>query len=203
MIHYLFDDVNFKSIEDLDDLSEPVKNYNVIKICKNKVTKTCGAILAHYFAQIQVSNGYKFEFHPGSQPRTFQQIHSKGNVIFALILCDECCKNELRLYTMKENDFNVIFQNCESILCKRKSMQTVFITLALLAITFNMFVFSWYYIFFVIFIIILLYINNNYIISTPKVILCAHKQQNLQDVDKKYSRTNDDPIKRLSTYDFY
>ncbi|QHB21735.1 ac81 [Artaxa digramma nucleopolyhedrovirus] len=170
LIHYLFDN----NVVNSDATKADV---NLIKVCKVKVTQTCGTILAHYFAQIELSNGYKFEFHPGSQPRTFQQIHSKGHLIMIVVCCDECCKSELRSYVEGENDFNVAFHNCESILCKRKSMQTVFVSLALLVITFNMFKFSWYYIFFVFFILFLLFMNNNYLISSPRVLFCSHKRQ--------------------------
>lgn len=150
---------------------------NIIKICKVRVRRTCGTILAHYYAEITTSNGYKFEFHPGSQPKTFQQIHSDGISIIVLMLCDACCKAELRSFVEGENDFNVAFQNCETILCKRKSMQTIFVGVALGAIVLNMINFSWYYIFFVLFLIVMLYINNNYIISSPRVAYCVHKKQ--------------------------
>ncbi|ABY65799.1 hypothetical protein [Orgyia leucostigma nucleopolyhedrovirus] len=166
LIHYLYD----KS-------SDNAENVNVIKVCKVRVVRTCGTLLAHYYAQIEISNGYKFEFHPGSQPRTFQQTHSEGHVILTFVCCDDCCKRELCAYVEGENEFNVAFKNCESILCKRKSMQTVFVSLALLVIALNMFKFSWYYIFFVFFILILLYLNNNYLISSPRVIFCEHKRR--------------------------
>lgn len=162
LIHYLFD-----GIQNSED-------FNVIKICKTKVKKTCGTMLAHYFAEVNISNGYSFEFHPGSQPRTFQINHSTGTVIMVLVLCDNCCKTELRSFLEGENGFNVAFQNCESILCKRKSMQTVFVSLALAVVLVNMFKFSWYFIFLVIFLIGLLYINNNYMISNPKIVVCPH-----------------------------
>nr|WUR10766.1 ac81-like protein [Calliteara abietis nucleopolyhedrovirus] len=150
---------------------------NVIKICKARVMRTCGTLLAHYYAQIEISNGYKFEFHPGSQPRTFQQLHSEGHIIIILIYCDACCKKELTVFVEGENDFNVAFRNCESILCKRKSMQTIFVSMALVAVALNMFYFSWYYIFFVLFLLLLLYLNNNYIISSPRVVFCEHKRK--------------------------
>nr|WHN38759.1 ac81 [Mamestra brassicae multiple nucleopolyhedrovirus] len=91
-------------------------------------------------------------------------------------MCDNCCKEELRTFVRGENSFNVAFKNCESILCKRKSLQTILITAALVAIFANMFRFSWYYIFFVVFMLILLYINNNYMISVPQIVFCPHKQ---------------------------
>ncbi len=163
LIHYLFD--GLRNSEDT----------NVIKICKTRVKKTCGTMLAHYFAHINISNGYTFEFHPGSQPRTFQLSHSDGSVIVVMILCDDCCKTELRSFVAGENGFNVAFQNCESILCKRKSMQTIFVSLALFVIFMNMFSFSWYFIFLVVFIIVMLYLNNNYMISDPRIVICPHK----------------------------
>jgi Baculoviridae AC81 len=164
LIHYLFD--NLQHSEDT----------NIIKICKVRVKRTFGTMLTHYYAHITISNGYDFEFHPGSQPRTFQNTHSDGCPIQIMLLCDDCCKYELRQFVQGENDFNVAFKNCESILCKRKSMQTVFITLALITIFINMFSFSWYYIFFIFFIITLLYLNNNYMISVPQFVFCEHKK---------------------------
>ncbi|AIU41308.1 ac81 [Sucra jujuba nucleopolyhedrovirus] len=184
LLHYLYDGLKHVNTNTNDD---DIK-VNTIKVCKVKVVRTCGTLLAHYYAEIEVSNGYKFEFHPGSQPRTFQQIHSDGHVIVMLILCDDCCKNELRSYVQGENRFNVAFHNCESILCKRNSMQTVFVTLALLAIFFNMFSFSWYYIFFVFFILLLLYLNNNYLISKPRVLFCTHIRQPLNHRYVQYDK---------------
>ncbi|AWW14431.1 hypothetical protein KM620_gp071 [Hyposidra talaca nucleopolyhedrovirus] len=170
LLHYLYDRYGNTNTTAGDYHSD----VNIIKICKVKVTRTCGTLLAHYYAKIEISNGYKFEFHPGSQPRTFQHVHSDGNIIMVLVYCNECCKNELRSFVEGENAFNVAFHNCESILCKRKSMQTIFVSLALFIIALNMFKFSWYYIFFVFFILILLYLNNNYIISNPRVTFCPH-----------------------------
>ncbi|AUV65358.1 hypothetical protein [Alphabaculovirus myunipunctae] len=170
LIHYVFDGITRS------------ENTNVIKVCKVRVKKTCGTLLSHYYAQIDISNGYSFEFHPGSQPRTFQHVNSDGNTIMIMILCDECCKEELRAFVRGENSFNVAFKNCESILCKRKSVQTVLITMALFALFANMFYFSWYYIFFVLFMLLLLYINNNYMISDPQIVFCPHKQSYEHDV---------------------
>ncbi|AXS67730.1 ac81-like protein [Cryptophlebia peltastica nucleopolyhedrovirus] len=180
LIHYLFDEFqNIKENGDINnaelfDDNQYTNLVNIIKICKVKVTKSCGAILAHYYAQVNMYNNYAFEFHPGSQPRTFQQIHSYGHVISVMVLCNECCKNELKNFIEGENDFNVAFKNCETILCKRKSMQTIIIALALFVIMINMLKFSYYNIFFVIFFMFLLYINNNYMISDPQIILCSH-----------------------------
>lgn len=164
LIHYVFDGL---------DRSE---NTNVIKVCKVRVKKTCGTLLAHYYAQIDISNGYRFEFHPGSQPRTFQHVHTDGNIILVLIQCDECCKEELRSFVLGENEFNVAFKNCESILCKRKSIQTVLITMAVLVLFANIFYFSWYYVLFILVMIFLLYLNNNYMISNPQIVYCPHKK---------------------------
>ncbi|AAQ11122.1 hypothetical protein [Mamestra configurata nucleopolyhedrovirus A] len=168
LIHYIFDGLTNS------------ENTNVIKVCKVRVRKTCGTLLAHYYAQVDVSNGFSFEFHPGSQPRTFQNVHTDGNTIIIMMMCDNCCKEELRTFVKGENSFNVAFKNCESILCKRKSLQTVLITAALVAIFANMFRFSWYYIFFVVIMLILLYINNNYMISVPQIVFCPHKQTHSQ-----------------------
>ncbi|AJD80767.1 hypothetical protein [Pseudoplusia includens SNPV IE] len=165
LIHYLFDGLNYS------------ENVNIIKVCKTRVKKTYGTMLAHYYAHIDISNGYSFELHPGSQPKTFQIVHSDGTMIMALVLCDECCKNELRSFIDGENNFNVAFKNCESILCKRKSMQTVFVSLALAVIVANMFTFSWYFIFWLFFIVAILYVNNNYMISDPRIIVCPHKRK--------------------------
>ncbi|AIE47867.1 ac81-like protein [Peridroma alphabaculovirus] len=164
LLHYLFDNINRSD------------NTNLIRVCKVRVKKTCGTMLAHYYAHITISNGYSFEFHPGSQPRTFQIVHSDGFPMLVMVQCDECCKKELVQFVEGENSFNVAFKNCESILCKRNSMQTVLIVMALAVIVANMFRFSWYYIFFVIFVLFLLYMNNNYMISDPHIVYCPHKQ---------------------------
>ncbi|QYC92732.1 AC81 [Trabala vishnou gigantina nucleopolyhedrovirus] len=174
LLHYLYNGSFDRNKND---------NINVIRVCKVKVKNTCGTILAHYYAQIEVSNGYRFEFHPGSQPRTFQQIHSDGDVITVLILCNNCCKQQLRSFIDGENQFNVAFHNCESILCNRQSMQTVLISLALLIIAVNMLTFSWYYICFVFFLLFLLYLNNNYLVSNPRVKFCPHKRYRVHDND--------------------
>jgi Baculoviridae AC81 len=179
LLHYVFDGISNS------------ENTNVIRVCKVRVKKTCGTLLAHYYAEINISNGYAFEFHPGSQPRTFQSVHTDGCVIMILIMCDECCKNELRQFVKGENGFNVAFKNCESILCKRKSIQTVLVTMALVALFANMFYFSWYYIFFVLFMLVLLYINNNYMISDPQIVFCPHKQSPEHDTSltrKRYEQ---------------
>ncbi|QNV47816.1 ac81-like protein [Alphabaculovirus altersperidaniae] len=165
LIHYVFDGISRS------------ENTNVIRVCKVRVKKACGTLLAHYYAQIEISNGFTFEFHPGSQPRTFQHIHTDGNVILVFFLCDECCKKELRLFIDGENDFNVAFKNCESILCKRKSVQTVYITMAILILFANIIHFSWYFVLFIFVMIVLLYLNNNYMISNPQIVYCPHKRR--------------------------
>ncbi|AKC91691.1 ac81 [Lambdina fiscellaria nucleopolyhedrovirus] len=178
LLHYLYDGhVNAD------------KTPNIVRVCKVKVTRSWGTLLTHYYADIALSTGYVFEFHPGSQPRTFQQVHSVGHLIMVIVLCDECCKRELCAFVEGENNFNVAFRNCESILCKRKSMQTVFVGMALTVIALNMFHFSWYYIFFVFFIIALLYVNNNYIISGPQVAFCQH-QFNFQNLTRSSRSCN-------------
>nr|AYU75261.1 hypothetical protein [Spodoptera littoralis nucleopolyhedrovirus] len=168
MIKYLFDNGSFGRKEDEKN------DTNVIKICKVKVTKTGGTMLAHYYARIKLANGYTFEFHPGSQPKTFQTVHSNGTVIMVRVMCSDCCKKELIEYVKGENKFNIAFQNCESILCKRKSVQTVLITIALLIVLINLMAFSFLHLFFILVIIVLLYINNNYMIRDPSVSICAH-----------------------------
>ncbi|ABL76016.1 Mv-ORF64 peptide [Maruca vitrata nucleopolyhedrovirus] len=175
LIHYLYDDHANKSFEN--------NNINVIKISKVKVKKTGASMLAHYFAEIQVSTGYSFEFHPGSQPRTFQTIHTDGLIMKVLILCDECCKKELRNYIKGENSFNVAFKNCESILCRRISFQTVLLTCAILLLIFNVEKFSMINLLIILLILISLFCHNNYIISNPSIEFCNHKSAN-----KKYDR---------------
>ncbi|AAZ38256.1 ORF-90 [Agrotis segetum nucleopolyhedrovirus A] len=164
LIHYVFDCI---------DRSE---NTNVIKVCKVRVKKSCGTLLAHYYAHVSISNGYTFEFHPGSQPRTFQHSHTDGNIILVMLLCDECCKKELRAFVEGENGFNVAFQNCERILCKRQSIQSVLITMAIVVLFVNVFRFSWYYVMFILVMLFLLYLNNNYMISNPQIVYCPHKR---------------------------
>ncbi|AGA16232.1 hypothetical protein [Thysanoplusia orichalcea nucleopolyhedrovirus] len=174
LLHYLYDDYN---------KSDANNDINVIKILKVKVKKTGASILAHYFAQVNVSTGYAFEFHPGSQPRTFQTVHTEGLIIKVLILCDECCKKELCNYIKGENSFNVAFKNCESILCRRISFQTVLLTCAIFLLLFNVEKFSMINLFIILLILIALFCHNNYIISNPSIEFCNHKSTN-----KKYDR---------------
>lgn len=150
---------------------------NVIKIMKVKVKKTGASILAHYFAQIDVSTGYAFEFHPGSQPRTFQTVHTDGLIIKVLVLCNECCKNELRNYIKGENSFNVAFKNCESILCRRISFQTLLLSSVIILLLFNVEKFSIINFIIILLILIALFCHNNYIISNPSISFCQHKQK--------------------------
>ncbi|AAK85637.1 hypothetical protein [Epiphyas postvittana nucleopolyhedrovirus] len=166
LLQYLYE--GFRADKQLCDV-------NVIKIYKVKVKKTGASILAHYFAQVSTSTGYKFEFHPGSQPRTFQTVHTDGLIIKVIILCDECCKSELRRYIKGENGFNVAFRNCESILCRRISFQTLLLGCAVLLLLFNVENFSVVNLFVIVLILVALFCHNNYIISNPYVVFCKHK----------------------------
>ncbi|AAS82644.1 ORF94 [Agrotis segetum granulovirus] len=153
---------------------------NVIKICRVKVRKTGGAVLAHYYAQVFVSNKFSFEFHPGSQPKTFQNVDTEKEHLPVCVkfMCDECTKQELRDYIEGENQFNIAFKNCESILCKRKSVQTVIITILIVVLLINLVNFSALNIIVIAFLLILLYIVNNYLLSKPKVSICKHYKLN-------------------------
>ncbi|ALR71616.1 hypothetical protein AGNV_082 [Anticarsia gemmatalis multiple nucleopolyhedrovirus] len=166
LIHYLYE--GFRT-------DKQQCNLNVIKIYKVKVKKTGASILAHYFAQISTSSGYEFEFHPGSQPRTFQTVHTDGLIIKVHIMCDECCKAELRRYIKGENGFNVAFRNCESILCQRVSFQTLLLGCAILLLLFNVEKFSILNLLVILLLLVALFCNNNYIISNPYVVFCNHK----------------------------
>ncbi|UZE89746.1 AC81 [Parapoynx stagnalis nucleopolyhedrovirus] len=171
LLHYLYDTNNQQHEHFANDV-------NVIQIYKVKVKKTGSSVLAHYFARISVSTGYSFEFHPGSQPRTFQTVHTEGLIIKVLILCDECCKNELRKYIEGENSFNVAFQNCESILCRRVSFQTTLLSCAIILLLFNIEHFSIINLIIIVLILIALFCHNNYIISNPSITFCTHKTIN-------------------------
>ncbi|AOT85471.1 cyun71 [Cyclophragma undans nucleopolyhedrovirus] len=185
LLHYLYDD-NHNHHHHQKDYCENKNNadINVIKILKVKVKKTGASMLAHYFAQINVSTGYSFEFHPGSQPRTFQTIHTEGLIIKVLILCDECCKNELRDYIKGENSFNVAFKNCESILCRRVSFQTLLLSGAIILLLFNVEKFSVINLVIILLILIALFCHNNYIISNPSIVFCNHKNINKHKYDR-------------------
>ncbi|ABQ52037.1 hypothetical protein SlGVgp094 [Spodoptera litura granulovirus] len=164
LLKYVYD---FK----MNDSKEP----NIIKVCKVKVKRSCGAILAHYYAKVYVSNNFAFEFHPGSQPKTFQNIDSTdGTPIKVLIMCDECCKKELASYIEGENRFNIAFQNCETILCKRKSVQTVLGIAIVVVLLSNMINFEFFFIVLISFLIVLMYFINNYMIKQPTVEMCPH-----------------------------
>lgn len=159
---------------------------NVIKICRVNVKKAGGAVLSHYYAQIFLSNNFTFEFHPGSQPKTFQTIDYERDFLpyKTLVLCDECCKKELRRYVEGENQFNIAFHNCEAILCNRKSVQTVLITVLLFALLINIVDFKYVNLLLIAFILFLLYIGNNCILTKPKVEYCEHYEV-LKRVDGK------------------
>lgn len=149
---------------------------NIINICRVKVKKTGGAILAHYYAQIYLSNNFNFEFHPGSQPKTFQNINDNKEFILykSLIMCESCCKKEIEKYVIGENNFNIAFQNCETILCKRKSVQSVIGTVLLLILLINIISFSIINLIFIAFLIFLLFFINNYMLIEPCVEYCKH-----------------------------
>lgn len=170
LLHYLYDDKHQSNVND-----NYTNDVNVIQILKVKVRRVGGSMLAHYFAQIHISNGYSFEFHPGSQPRTFQTLHTDGVVIKVLVLCDECCKNELRNYIQGENKFNVAFKNCESILCRRVSFQTLLLSAVIILLLFNIETFSIINFIIILLILIVLFCHNNYIISNPSIVFCDHK----------------------------
>ncbi|UYE99023.1 MAG: Clas87 [Betabaculovirus sp.] len=149
---------------------------NIINVCRVKVKKFGGAALAHYYAQIYLANDFSFEFHPGSQPKTFQNINdTQENVPYmSFVLCEECCRKKIEGYIRGENNFNIAFQNCETILCDRKSVQTVISTVLLVVLLVNIVYFSMINLVFIAFLVYLLYIVNNYIIKEPTVSYCEH-----------------------------
>nr|UYX49723.1 unknown [Darna trima granulovirus] len=155
---------------------------NIINVCRVKVKKTGGAMLAHYYAQIYLANGFNFEFHPGSQPRTFQNINDYKDYILykSIIMCEECCKKEIEKYVDGENGFNIAFQNCETILCKRKSVQSVIGTVLLIVLLLNIINFTIINVIFIAFLIFLLYFVNNYMLIEPHVEYCKHYIKNGQ-----------------------
>lgn len=170
LIHYLFDG------------AVKTSNINVIKICKVKVQRIGGTVLSHYFAKIHLSTDYSFEFHPGSQPKTFENSQNSGILEQILIVCDNCCKLELKTYIEGENSFNILINNCEKILCKRQSCQSIILILVLMFLVLNLFKFSFYNVVVVVLLLFMLYINNNYMISPPKIYICPH----LNVVDERF-----------------
>lgn len=162
LIHYLFDG------------AVKTSNINVIKICKIKVRRIGGSVLSHYFAKIHLSTDYFFEFHPGSQPRTFENSQNHGILEQILIVCDNCCKIELKNYIEGENSFNILLNNCEKILCRRQSCQSIILIFVFLFLILNLFKFSFYNVVLVVVLLLMLYINNNYMISPPKIYICPH-----------------------------
>ncbi|AJK91763.1 ORF102 [Spodoptera frugiperda granulovirus] len=154
---------------------------NVIKICKVKVKRSCGTLLAHFYAKVYLSNNFEFEFHPGSQPKTFQTMDSsEGTVVKVLYLCDDCCKRELIDYVQGENGFNIAFRNCESILCKRKSVQTVIGVALVVLLLSNIINFNLFHMVLIAFLIALLYMTNNFMLHEPFVEPCPHFQRVVQ-----------------------
>ncbi|AAP85724.1 ORF_87 [Adoxophyes orana granulovirus] len=149
---------------------------NIINICRVQVRKKGGALLAHYYAQVYLANGYSFEFHPGSQPKTFQNVNDNKNYIMckSVLLCEKCCRKELTNFIDGENNFNIAFQNCETILCKRKSVQTVLGSTLLAILIINIIKFSAVNIIFIIFLVLLMYMVNNFLLNTPNVYYCEH-----------------------------
>lgn len=157
-------------------LNDTIGAPNVINVCRVKVKKLGGAALAHYYAQIYLANNFSFEFHPGSQPKTFQNINdAQENVSYmSFVLCEECCRKKIEAYVHGENNFNIAFQNCETILCNRKSVQTVISTVLLVVLLVNIVYFSMLNLVFIAFLVYLLYIVNNYMIKEPTVNYCEH-----------------------------
>ncbi|AAK70763.1 ORF103 similar to AcMNPV ORF81 [Cydia pomonella granulovirus] len=166
MLKYVFD---FKT-EDTQHLP------NIINICRVRVRKTGGAVLAHYFAQVYLANNFNFEFHPGSQPKTFQAINDDRDYLLhkSLVLCEECCREELQQYVDGENNFNIAFQNCETILCKRKSVQSVIGVVLFIVLLINIINFTIINLIFIAFLVFLLYFVNNYLLMEPRVEYCKH-----------------------------
>ncbi|AEB00376.1 hypothetical protein [Clostera anachoreta granulovirus] len=172
LLKYVFD---FKTV-DTD------KTPNIINICRVKVRKTGGAVLAHYYAQVYTSNGFNFEFHPGSQPKTFQHINDDKDYLLykSRVLCEACCRRELEEYVEGENNFNIVFQNCETILCKRNSVQAVLGAVLLLVLIINVVNFSPVNLIVVFMLLFLLFIMNNYMLTAPRVEYCEHYIRNGQ-----------------------
>ncbi|AER41524.1 hypothetical protein [Epinotia aporema granulovirus] len=172
LLKYIFD---FKT-KDVSDTP------NIIQICRVKVRKTCGTVLAHYYAKVYLANGFMFEFHPGSQPKTFQSVdETKHYVLYkTLILCEECCRKELDGYVEGENRFNIAFRNCESILCNRSSVQSVIGGVLLIVLLINIVEFSVINLFYIAFLICLLYLINNHLLHDPNIHYCPHYNNKTQ-----------------------
>ncbi|AKN80779.1 hypothetical protein [Diatraea saccharalis granulovirus] len=163
---------------------------NIINICRVRVRKVGGAVLAHYYAQIYLDGGYNFEFHPGSQPKSFQNINDKKDyvIIKSLILCEECCRKELEEYLLGENEFNIAFQNCESILCKRKSVQSVVGATLFIVLLINIAHFTIINIFLIAFLVFLLYVVNNHLLMEPRIEYCKHYGHSKMEHCGQYDR---------------
>lgn len=182
LLKYVFD----YKLESTDD--KP----NIINICRVKVNKIGGTALAHYYAQIYLANGFNFEFHPGSQPKTFQFINDhKDYLLFkTMIMCEECCRKELENYIDGENRFNIAFKNCETILCKRKSVQSVLGTVLLIVLLINIIDFSLLNLIIIAFLVFLLYFVNNHMLTEPHIDYCKHYIKNGQ-VALEHGRKHD------------
>ncbi|AAQ21689.1 unknown [Cryptophlebia leucotreta granulovirus] len=168
LLKYVFD---FKT-EDTQNLP------NIINICRVRVRKTGGAVLAHYYAQVYLANNFNFEFHPGSQPKTFQNINDDKEYLLqkSLVMCENCCRKELQQYVEGENNFNIAFKNCETILCKRKSLQSVIGVVLFIVLIINILNFTLINLIFIAFLVFLLYFVNNYMLIEPRVEYCEHYQ---------------------------
>ncbi|QOD40056.1 Maph93 [Matsumuraeses phaseoli granulovirus] len=155
---------------------DTTKMPNIINICRVKVRKTGGAVLAHYYAQVYLANNFNFEFHPGSQPKTFQTINDDKDYLIhkSLIMCEKCCRDTMEEYVNGENNFNIAFQNCETILCKRKSVQSVLGAVLLMVLLINIIQFTVINLIFIAFLVFLLYFVNNYMLTEPRVEYCKH-----------------------------
>nr|WPN08718.1 Ac81 [Cnaphalocrocis medinalis granulovirus] len=157
-------------------LEDTLHTPNIINICRVKVKKTGGAVLAHYYAQIYLANNFNFEFHPGSQPKTFQHINDQKQhiLVSTLVLCEECCRQKLEEYIDGENNFNIALQNCETILCKRKSVQSVLGLVLFVVLLINIVEFKFFNLIYIAFLIFLLYVINNYMLCEPNIEYCKH-----------------------------
>lgn len=157
----------------------PTNNINSVAVCRTKVKRAVGNVLSHYFARVDVA-GKQFEFHPGSQPYTFQNLHGVDDgdlpptVVQCDIMCNECTKRRLHDMVNMENQFNLMTRNCETIMCERTSFQSVLVSAAVIAAAANLIYFSWYLVLFIVLLLIVLYLNNNHPLANPRVKLCEH-----------------------------